>query len=195
LQLSAINDLVASALFCLFHYGKIRALPCVSGARRRLENTRQRPLLCVFYRGARQRAHGGFLHVKVPLPCAFSKNTRLTIFAVRHARRTAKKLTYSGLTETAAASPGDGVQHRLPCAGVERHGKQNKKRKKITKGGAHRRLATTASEPPTGHHTAHHRAGVTLPRPPPLVWIRAAAPSPDPRRARMVASPTRDPRR
>jgi hypothetical protein len=116
--------------------------------RQRLENARQR--LCR-YRGARQRAHGSFLHGKVPLPRAFSKNTRLTIFAVRHARRTAKRLTDGGLTGTAAAS-------HIVCRAPElsRTANRTKKRKKTTMGGARRRLATTASEPPTGHHTGHH---------------------------------------
>jgi hypothetical protein len=91
------------------------------------------------------------LHGKVPLPRAFSKNTRLTIFAVRHARRTAKRLTDGGLTGTAAAS-------HIVCRAPElsRTANRTKKRKKTTMGGARRRLATTASEPPTGHHTGHH---------------------------------------
>jgi hypothetical protein len=97
-----------------------------------------------FLRGARQRAHGRFLHRKVPLSCAFLKNTRLTIFVVCHGRRTTKKKqqTTAHLRQR-PTSPGDGVQHCLPCAGVETHGKQNKKRKN------------------------QHRAGPAVGRPPP----------------------------
>jgi hypothetical protein len=118
--------------------------------RQRLENARQR--LCR-YRGARQRAHGSFLHGKVPLPRAFSKNTRLTIFAVRHARRTAKRLTDGGLTGTAAAS-------HIVCRAPElsRTANRTKKKKKNNNG---------RGPPPAGHHRvgAAHRP----PHRPPLL--------------------------
>jgi hypothetical protein len=60
-----------------------------------------------------------------------SINARLKIFVVRYGWRTTKKKQ-----QTAAPSRrhptflGDGVQHPLPCVGVETHSKQTKKRKK-----------------------------------------------------------------
>jgi hypothetical protein len=94
-------------------------------------------LSCVFYQGARQRAHNNILHDKVPLPCTFLTHTWLRPFAMRHGRRTAKKHLTARPFETVA----DGFAVRLiwrrtttseifavrPQSG--KHDKRNKKMK------------------------------------------------------------------